>query len=325
MALEHAREAVAHLRASVSPTAIVRVMSVVPSSYCPPLSMRKMPRAILRFDARRHPVMRDRRIRPGGGDRRERNVLQQRRSRGGRSPAPRPRRSRSGARSALPRRTRRGSARAPRRRADARRARRQARPRSSPPSSASIGSAPTSPAAGALQRLRQTAPARSPRRRRALRAASRRVLDRGAGSSAARRHARRGVCRRATGSSLRAIDDRAAAVPRAGRRRKPSGSGVWATSAAADVEQPGEIVRVADEQPVGFERGAHAARSSPRALSPAKPQLAGRDRRRAAAPGGRVQIASIGLASTRDKLAAGALAGRGEALRRHRACAASGS
>ena len=33
------------------PTAIVRVMSVVPSSYCPPLSMRKMPRAILRLDA----------------------------------------------------------------------------------------------------------------------------------------------------------------------------------------------------------------------------------------------------------------------------------
>ena len=33
------------------PTAIVRVMSVVPSSYCAPLSIRKMPRPIARLEA----------------------------------------------------------------------------------------------------------------------------------------------------------------------------------------------------------------------------------------------------------------------------------
>ena len=41
------------------PTAIVRVMSVVPSSYWAPLSMRKMPRSIFRLDVFADPIMRN--------------------------------------------------------------------------------------------------------------------------------------------------------------------------------------------------------------------------------------------------------------------------
>ena len=49
VALEHAGEALAHLRVG-SPTATVRVMSVVPSSYWPPESIRNSsPAAILRL------------------------------------------------------------------------------------------------------------------------------------------------------------------------------------------------------------------------------------------------------------------------------------
>ena len=41
MAAEHPGEPVAHQRASALPTAMVRVISVVPSSYCAPESIRR--------------------------------------------------------------------------------------------------------------------------------------------------------------------------------------------------------------------------------------------------------------------------------------------
>ena len=76
VAFEHAGEAVAHFLAGV-PTAMVRVMSVVPSSYCAPESTRNnssMP--MRRLDVAGDAVMHDGAVRPGAGDGRERDVLE---------------------------------------------------------------------------------------------------------------------------------------------------------------------------------------------------------------------------------------------------------
>ena len=58
------------------PTAMVRVMSVVPSWYCAPESSRKSPLPILRLRALGDAVMHDGAVRPRAGDRGERHFLE---------------------------------------------------------------------------------------------------------------------------------------------------------------------------------------------------------------------------------------------------------
>ena len=82
VALEHAREAVAHLVVG-SPIATVRVMSVVPSGYCPPESTRYSVPSSSARGRRCHAVMDDRAVGAGASDGREDTTLSCR-CRGGR-------------------------------------------------------------------------------------------------------------------------------------------------------------------------------------------------------------------------------------------------
>ena len=160
MALEHAGEAVAHLRGSGGRRTIVRVMSVVPSSYWPPLSMRKMPAADPEIRSLADAIMRNRRVRARRRRWWETRCPSALPSRAETSPAPPPQRSRSACPSAPRDRTSRESAPSRRRRGCARRARLRARPCSCTAFISAIGSGPSDRrAARRLERLGQ------PRRR----------------------------------------------------------------------------------------------------------------------------------------------------------------